>query len=91
MHIKRATRNVLIAITIFLVVIITLTTEASDVWIEKSTANNGASLIKIVNNSPNHLYCWVTYQGGYFDFYVQPYQSSRWYYEPSGYYEWRCQ
>lgn len=90
MSVKRTMWKILIIIIVVLATIITITLEASDIWLEKRMANNGAPLIRIVNNSQSHLYCWVSHQGGYFDFYIQAYQHSRWYYEPSGYYEWRC-
>ena len=66
---------------------------AGGIFLEKATAQNGASLVRLVNPTPYQVYCYVTYNNGYgiFDFYINPNSTSRWYYEPSGYYEWRCQ
>ena len=75
-----------------ILILLTLSLNAS-VFLEKTQANNGHSLIRISNDTPSTQYCWVIYDNGYghFDFYVEPYSVSRWYYEPQGYYEWRCQ
>lgn len=66
---------------------------AANVQLEKTMANNGATLVRVMNYTTVTLYCTVIYDNGYgyFDFYVPAKSPSRWYYEPVGYYEWRCQ
>ena len=67
--------------------------KASDpVYLQTTTSNSGR-LVRVVNETPRALYCFITYSGGYnyFDFFVDANSVSRWYFEPVGYYEWRCQ
>lgn len=65
---------------------------ASGVYLDKTKARNGATLVRLVNHTPYQVYCFVTYDNGYgfFDFYIAPSSASQWYYEPVGYYEWSC-
>ena len=65
---------------------------AASVFLNRDVAQNGYSIIQIVNQTPRNLYCWVTFNNGtgYFDFYVYGNSASQWYFEPTGYYEWQC-
>lgn len=78
---------------IFLSLLIASEIYASGVFLNKSVAQNGYPIIQVVNQMPRNIYCWVTFNNGtgYFDFYVYGNSASQWYFEPQGYYEWRCQ
>ena len=57
-----------------------------------TTAQNGARLISLRSNVNYHAYCHILDNRGYLvaEFYLNPYQTSRWYYEPQGRWTWRC-
>ena len=81
--------KVLIAILLFMSTL----AYAGGVFIEHSKAKTGAVLMRLVNQTPVTMYCYISYNDGYgfIDFYLNANSVSRWYYEPQGYYEWRCQ
>ena len=81
----------LVILCILLAAAITTVVTKGSVITEKTLSSNGSTLIRLVNSSPNRLYCWISYDGGYFDFYINGYSQSRWYYEPRGYYQWTCE
>ena len=56
-------------------------------------AQNGARLISLRSNVNYHAYCHILDSAGYLvaEFYLSPYATSRWYYEPQGQWSWRCQ
>ena len=61
------------------------------VHLERTHNQQGYPLVRILNTEPRAVYCYISGVNYYVDFYVYPNQVSRWYYEPQGYYEWRCQ
>ena len=58
-----------------------------------SSTPSGQRLISVRSNINYHAYCHILDGNGYLvaDFYLNPYQQSRWYYEPYGRWTWRCQ
>ena len=64
----------------------------ADYYVDKGVTKDGYSIFKVYNTTAKELYCFVEYNNGYgfFDFYIDAYGTSRWYYEPSGYYDLRC-
>lgn len=78
---------------LILVLISSLLVDAASVFINRAFNPQGYPIIQVVNQTPKNLYCWVTFNNGtgYFDFYVYGNSASQWYFEPQGYYEWRCQ
>jgi hypothetical protein len=61
--------------------------------IYKRLAPTGERLISLRSNVNYHAYCHILDGNGYLvaDFYLNPYQNSRWYYEPYGRWTWRCE
>ena len=66
---------------------------ADNFRINYAQANNGANLISITSGINHNAHCFILDSYGYIvaEFYLQPYSTSRWYYEPQGYWTWRCQ
>jgi len=63
---------------------------SAEVFVQYKESSNGATLIRVMNDTPYPVYCFVQHEYGYFDFYINAHEASRWYYEPAGHYEWRC-
>lgn len=61
------------------------------IYTEQRITNNGNSVIRIVNDESEVVYCHISGRNYFVDFYLEPYSTSRWFLEPNGYYEWRCQ
>ena len=61
--------------------------------VSRTVAQNGSRLISIRSNINYHAYCYILDGNGRMvvDFYLNPYASSRWYYEPYGHWIWRCE
>ncbi len=77
---------------IALVLLVSSFAVAASYYLERSKSRDGRSMVRVVNQTPGQIYCWVRYNNGYgfFDFYVAGNSRSRWYYEPVGYYEYGC-
>ena len=58
-----------------------------------TVAQNGDRLISLRSNVNYHAYCHILDSRGFLvsEFYLNPYATSRWYYEPRGQWQWRCE
>ena len=55
------------------------------------TAKSGKPLVAIDNRGDSEIYCYISSDNYFVDFYVRPHSQGRWYVEPNGNYNWGCE
>ena len=83
---------IILTIVIVLALIIGTYARADESFYLETRGTDKGTLMRVINDAPSTRYCWVVYDNGYghFDFYVDAYSKSRWYYEPRSHYDVGC-
>jgi hypothetical protein len=77
-------------IAVFLFFALTASANTPPVYQENAIANNGVSVIRLVNTTPYAVSCWLRDEYTFTSFVVPGQRVSLWY-PIYGYYEWYCE